>query len=73
LAKLFRLDSHFSRPGTDGERGTGFGLLFCQELLTKNGLGLEATSQEGAGSTFAFTLPTAREAGGDSRSCSDVP
>ena len=73
VSRLFRLETHSSRPGTDGERGTGFGLLFCQELLTKNGSGLEVESREEAGSTFAFTLPLAVGTEGDFRSCSDVP
>lgn len=71
VAQLFRLESHASRPGTDGERGTGFGLLFCHEFLVKNGSRLEVTSQEDIGSTFAFSLPTASAPAAGAGSCPD--
>ena len=33
LKKTFRLESRASRPGTDGERGSGFGLVLVKELV----------------------------------------
>jgi signal transduction histidine kinase len=56
LAKLFKLDKK-SRRGTDGEKGTGLGLMLCQELLELHGQGLEVESEVGKGSTFRFSLP----------------
>ncbi len=43
--------------GTNGERGNGMGLWISQEFVRKNGGELWATSLEGKGSTFYFTVP----------------
>lgn len=54
---LFRIDVKSSRPGTEGEPGTGLGLLLCREFIEKHGGTIQAESLEGQGSTFTFTLP----------------
>jgi signal transduction histidine kinase len=55
--KLFRIDTHFSTIGTDGERGNGLGLLLCRELVSKNKGEIWVESVPGKGSTFFFTVP----------------
>ena len=55
--RLFRLDSMSSSPGTEGEKGTGFGLLLCKDLVEKNGGNIGFRSEPGEGSTFFFNLP----------------
>lgn len=55
--KLFKIDDKYKRTGTEGEVGTGMGLILCQELIEKNGGQIWVESEEGAGSTFRFTLP----------------
>ena len=55
--KLFRIDEKFKSTGTAGERGTGLGLIICQEFVEKNGGEIMVRSQPGRGSTFAFTVP----------------
>ena len=60
LAKLFRIDTCFSTPGTSKERGTGLGLILCKELLTKMGSDIEVESVQGVGSTFRFRLKLAQ-------------
>jgi PAS domain S-box-containing protein len=57
LPKLFRIDTRYSRPGTDGEEGTGLGLILCKELIEKNHGEIWAESDVGQGTTFRFTLP----------------
>ncbi|MEA1878193.1 MAG: ATP-binding protein, partial [Bacteroidota bacterium] len=53
---LFKLDESQSRPGTEGEKGTGLGLLVCKEFIHLMGGKMEVTSREGEGSTFCFLL-----------------
>ncbi|MDT8447675.1 MAG: sensor histidine kinase [bacterium] len=56
--KLFKIDQKMSsHQGTNGEKGTGMGLIFCSDMVKKNGGMIGVQSQEGAGSTFWFTLP----------------
>ncbi len=43
-----------SSVGTAGEKGTGLGLMFCQELLKKNDGELEIESELGVGTVFKF-------------------
>jgi len=58
-SKLFSTQTHFTMPGTKGEKGTGIGLLLCRQLAELNGGELSVTSVPNQGSTFYFTLPVA--------------
>ncbi len=57
LAKLFQVDVCHSSPGTAREKGTGLGLILCQEFIDKSGGAIEVESELGQGSTFRFRLP----------------
>lgn len=57
IKKLFRIDGNYSTPDTNGEKGTGLGLILCREFLNRNGGELWVESEPGKGSTFKFTLP----------------
>lgn len=59
LKGIFKIDTVSSLPGTDGERGTGLGLILCKEFVEKNGGKIWIESQLGIGSTFSFSLPAA--------------
>ncbi|MGE5316645.1 MAG: histidine kinase N-terminal 7TM domain-containing protein [Chloroflexota bacterium] len=54
LPKLFNAKSKYTRTGTGGENGSGFGLLLCKEMIERNNGQIEVTSVEGQGSTFAI-------------------
>jgi signal transduction histidine kinase len=54
---LFRIDSVNSSNGTEGEKGTGFGLLLCKDLIERNGGIIWFESEKDRGSTFNFTIP----------------
>jgi len=59
IDKIFSLSDNVSTNGTDGEKGTGLGLLLCKELVERNQGKMSIDSTPGEGSTFAFTLPPA--------------
>lgn len=48
-----------STPGTNGEQGTGLGLIICRDFVNQNGGHFAIDSQPGKGSTFYFVLPSA--------------
>lgn len=57
LGKLFDSKLNKTTPGTANEQGTGLGILICREMAEQNKGKLWVESEEGAGSTFSFTLP----------------
>ncbi len=57
LKKILAIDEHYTKLGTDNEKGTGLGLILCQEFLSKNRSKLLINSIFGEGSTFSFELP----------------
>lgn len=57
VGKIFRIDTKFKSSGTEGEKGTGLGLILCKDFVTKNGGQIRVESGEGVGSSFFFTIP----------------
>jgi len=55
--KLFTATEIESTPGTENEKGTGFGLKLCHELVKINGGTLSVESREGDGTCFTIILP----------------
>ena len=66
MEKLFRIDVRSSRPGTNGEHGTGIGLSLCKEFVEKMGGRIRVESEEGKGTEFYFTVPCNSEHGSKS-------
>jgi signal transduction histidine kinase/ligand-binding sensor domain-containing protein len=56
MKNLFELGVK-SKNGTQGERGTGLGLIICKEFVEKNGGKIWVTANEPQGTVFHFTLP----------------
>jgi two-component system sensor histidine kinase/response regulator len=50
---------HFSKTGTMQEKGTGLGLLLCQEFIKMNGGDISIKSNINQGTEVVFTLPLA--------------
>ncbi len=59
-SKLFRIDQKFSLQGTNGEKGSGFGLTLVKEIIDKHGGQVWFYSNIGEGSEFHITLPEAK-------------
>ncbi len=57
LDRLFDLTNKAThQDGPEGEQGSGFGLLLCQEMVRRHGSELEVLSESGMGSEFSFSL-----------------
>lgn len=57
LKKLFKVDEDHKSIGNSSEKGTGIGLILCQEFITKNGGEIWAKSDLNHGSTFYISIP----------------
>ncbi len=55
--KLFCIDCNVVSYGTEGEEGTGLGLILCKEFIEKNAGAIRVESEVGIGSTFTVSLP----------------
>lgn len=56
-SKLLKAGSYITTYDTHNQKGSGLGLLLCRDFIKMNKGKLWFTSQEGAGSTFYFSLP----------------
>jgi signal transduction histidine kinase/streptogramin lyase len=57
IQKIFKIESNHSTLGTNGEKGTGLGLVLCKEFIEKHNGTIRVESMIGKGSKFIFTLP----------------
>jgi signal transduction histidine kinase len=55
--KMFKWDSRQTTKGTNGEKGTGIGLLICSEFIQKLNGKMKVHSKVGEGTEIAIYLP----------------
>ena len=58
IADLLQNNHYYTTPGTNGESGTGLGLLLCQAQLRRNHSSLGFSKLAAGGSEFFFELPS---------------
>ncbi len=57
MKKLFQIEHNFQLIGTNGEKGSGLGLILCKEFIDKHDGEIQVESVEGKGSSFKLYLP----------------
>ncbi len=57
LDQMFTQHKNPSTQGTANEKGTGLGLLLCDDFIKQNNGTIYAKSEKGKGSVFTFELP----------------
>ena len=57
IKKLFRIEHNFQLIGTNGEKGSGLGLILCKEFIDKHNGQIQVESVQGKGSSFKLYLP----------------
>jgi len=58
--KLLRIDKKYIGTNTNGEKGTGLGLILCKEFIEMHGKEIWIESELRKGSRFNFTLPNSK-------------
>ena len=56
LVNLFHKETHFSRRGTNNEKGIGLGLILTKEFVEANGGSISVVSEVGKGTVFSIRL-----------------
>jgi len=59
IEKLFKIEDSYTTLGTADEKGTGFGLIMCKEMVECNSGKIWIESTFGKGTTVIFTVPKA--------------
>lgn len=57
IEKLFKISEICSTKGTNGEKGTGMGLVICREFMEKQGGKIEIESKLGVGTKIKLIFP----------------
>lgn len=56
LVNLFHKETHFSKRGTNNEKGIGLGLILTKEFVEANGGSISVISEVGKGTIFSIRL-----------------
>jgi PAS domain S-box-containing protein len=61
LKNIYSLGEVNTTQGTEGELGTGLGVMLCKEMIEKNGGSLKIESEVGKGTKVIFTIPAPKD------------
>lgn len=61
LENLLKLDAEVTRDGTENEKGTGLGVIICQQMVALNDGLLRVESEVGKGTTFSLSFKSVEE------------
>lgn len=56
LSTIFSIENATTTVGTEGEKGSGFGLILCKELIERNGGDINVKSEVGLSTSFIIKL-----------------
>jgi signal transduction histidine kinase len=56
LSNVFKIDAIFTNPGTNGEKGTGLGLILCKDLIEMVGGSISITSKIDSGTIVSIKI-----------------
>ncbi|MGH2568671.1 MAG: hybrid sensor histidine kinase/response regulator, partial [Bacteroidota bacterium] len=59
ITRLFAAGGSYSRPGLAGEKGSGFGLPLCEQIMKEIGGNISVESTTGKGTAFFLRFPKA--------------
>lgn len=57
IERIFDINDHYTRPGTDNEKGNGIGLLIIQDLISLHGGNIHFRSRPEKGTTVELSFP----------------
>lgn len=57
IERIFDINDHYTRPGTNNEKGNGIGLLIIQDLISLHGGTISFRSRPDKGTTVELTFP----------------
>lgn len=57
IERIFDINDHYTRPGTNNEKGNGIGLLIIQDLVSLHGGAISFRSRPDKGTTVELSFP----------------
>lgn len=57
IERIFDINDHYTRPGTENEKGNGIGLLIIQDLISLHGGSIHFRSRPDKGTTVELSFP----------------